>query len=110
MHLFCQVFFISNQDQGKGRLCVLVDALNPLPDTCKRLLISFVEHNDDSVSLSVHLVSQVTESILTCGIPDLDVDLLLRICFRFKLPVYVVHPNGANGFLVELLLVELFCH
>ena len=76
----------------------------------KRVFFGFVEYNDDAVSLSVHLVSQVTESVLTCSIPYLDVDLFLRICFWFELPVYVVHSNGANGFFVELLLVKLLEH
>ena len=104
--LFCKIFLVSNQADGKRRLCILVNTLNPLSDASKRLPLSFLKYNDDPVCLTVHLVSQITESILTCRIPDFDVDLLFRICFWLELNVYVVYSNGGYFFLVELRLVN----
>ena len=71
---FLQIDFVTHDDHGRVLVLHLVDALHPVWDRLKGLLICYVKAKDDPIRLTVELVSNVSELFLACRVPNFDLD------------------------------------
>ena len=64
-----QINLIANKNPRSRLISMLLNWLNPILNTLKRLFVSHVIWNDDAVGSSIKWVCDCAESFLACGIP-----------------------------------------
>lgn len=69
-----QIIFVAYNDNWCVLIFDFVDWLDPVADGLERVLVGHVKTDDDSVSLSVELVSDVSELFLAGSVPDFNCD------------------------------------
>ena len=57
-----------------------MDTLDPIVDGFEGFFSSLIKANDDSISLSVELIGDVSELFLACSVPDFDLDSSIVFC------------------------------
>ena len=65
-----------------------------------------VERNNNAVGLPIKGVRQISESVLACGVPQLDNNLVAIL--RNIVGLDEIHPSGSDVLGLELPLVESF--
>ena len=81
-----------------------MDALNPRFSVLKGFHIGQVKGNYDTVRLTIELICQISESILTCGVPKFD--LHFSLIRSFVLCLNEVDAYCTNVLRLELTLVK----
>ena len=81
-----------------------MDTHNPSTYILKRFDVGHVESNDDSVCLTIELISEISESVLPGGVPKLNCNFC--IVLGFVLGRYEVNTDCSDMRRLELALVE----
>ena len=81
-----------------------MDTHNPSTHILKRFDVRHVESDDDSIRLTIELISEISESVLPSGVPKLDCNF--RIVFGFVLRSDEVDADRSDMRRLELALVE----
>ena len=81
-----------------------MDTHNPSTHILKRFDVGHVESNDDSVCLTIELISEISESVLPGGVPKLNCNFC--IVLGFVLGRDEVDTDCSDMRRLELALVE----
>ena len=99
--LIWYIDLVSNEDSWDASIGVKINGVDPILDIFEGFIISYIECNNDSVSLFVERVCQSLKSLLTCGIPYLD-SCILTVTLVFL--GNEVQPKGGDVLLIEFLV------
>ena len=83
-----------------------MDTHNPSTYILKRFDVGHVKSNDDSVCLTIELISEISESVLPGSVPELDCNFC--IVLGFVLGRDEVDTDCSDMRRLELALVESF--
>jgi hypothetical protein len=75
--IFFQIDFVTYNYYGGRLVFYLVNRLNPITDRLKCLLICQIKAKNDSIRLSIELVSNIAELLLASCVPNLDSNSLV---------------------------------
>ena len=103
LHLIFEIFLVADEDLGNVLIRVLVDLLHPLTDLGERVPIGQVIGDNDTVRTSIIARRDSLETILTSGIPNLQLDGLAIDLDRADLEV---DTNGRHEAIMEDIISE----
>jgi len=100
--LFFKIFLVSNKDSRDIFLSMLVDLAHPLADLSKRISVSDIIGDDDTMRTLVIRGSDSLKSLLTSSIPDLKLD-----CFSIYIngSDFEVDTNGWHEVIMEYIIL-----
>ena len=98
-----EIFFVADKDLGNVLIRVLIDLLHPLADLGERVSISQIVRDDNTVCASIVARRDSLETILTSGIPNLQLDGLTVDLDRANLEV---DTNGGHEAIMEDIIGE----
>ena len=98
LSLILQIFFVSYENSWNILLCMLIYFAHPLRDFRERFSVCDIISHNNTVSTLIITTSDGLEPLLTCSIPNLQLN---RLSINVNCSNFEVYTNGWHKIIIE---------